>query len=98
MARNFAAASKHVIIYHLLTEGRASARLADGASIHLVAGDIVIFPYGDGHFIENGPPTKPVEMAKEMARIFVEGLKVSRAGGGGWIRNSSAGSWPASLV
>ncbi len=65
-----APAAGHVIIYHLLTEGRASARLVDGERIILDAGDIVIFPHGDAHFIENGPPTKAVDMVKELARIF----------------------------
>ena len=80
-----APAAGHVIIYHLLTEGRASARLVDGERIILDAGDIVIFPHGDAHFIENGPPTKSVDMAKELARIFSQGLKLSRLGGGGEI-------------
>jgi Cupin len=78
-------AARHVIIYHLLTEGRASARLVDGERIILDAGDIVIFPHGDPHFIENGAPTKPVEMVKELARIFSQGLKLSRMGGGGEV-------------
>ena len=69
-----APAARHVIIYHLLTEGRASARLADGPRIILEAGDIVIFPHGDAHFIENGSPTKPVDMVKELGRIFSQGL------------------------
>jgi AraC-like DNA-binding protein len=73
----------HVIIYHLLTEGRASTRLVNGASIILEAGDIVIFPHGDAHILGNGPPTKPVDMVKELARIFSQGLKLSRVGGGG---------------
>jgi AraC-like DNA-binding protein len=80
-----APAAGHVIIYHLLTEGRASARLVDGERIILDAGDIVIFPHGDAHFIENGPPTKPVDMVKELTRIFSQGLKLSRAGGGGEV-------------
>jgi AraC-like DNA-binding protein len=80
-----APAAGHVIIYHLLTEGRASARLVDGERIILDAGDIVIFPHGDAHFIENGPPTKAVDMVKELARIFSQGLKLSRQGGGGEI-------------
>jgi AraC-like DNA-binding protein len=80
-----APAARHVIIYHLLTEGRASARLADGPRIILEAGDIVIFPHGDAHFLENGSPTKSVDMAKELARIFSQGLKRSCLGGGGEI-------------
>src|SRR5205823_6357708 len=50
-----APAARHVIIYHLLTEGRASARLVDGQRLSLEAGDIVIFPHGDAHILENGP-------------------------------------------
>jgi AraC-like DNA-binding protein len=75
----------HVIIYHLVTEGRASARLEDGDRMTLDAGDIVIFPHGDAHFLENGPPTKSVDMENELARICSQGLKLSRAGGGGEV-------------
>jgi AraC-like DNA-binding protein len=75
----------HVIIYHLLTEGRAYARLPDGERISLDAGDIVIFPHGDAHIIENGPPTKAVDMSKELARILSQGLNLSRFGGGGKV-------------
>jgi AraC-like DNA-binding protein len=75
----------HVIIYHLLTEGHASARLLEGERIYLEAGDLVIFPHGDPHIIENGPPTKTVDMAKELARIVAQGLKLSRLGGGGEV-------------
>ncbi len=75
----------HVIIYHLLTEGRASARLLDGERVTLDAGDIVIFPHGDAHIIENGPPTRSVDIAKELARIVSQGLKLARLGGGGEV-------------
>ena len=80
-----APAAGHVIIYHLLTEGRASARLVNGERIILEAGDIVIFPHGDAHFLENGPPTESVDMVKELTRIFSQGLKLSRLGGGGEV-------------
>lgn len=75
----------HVIIYHLLTEGHASARLLDGERIALEAGDLVIFPHGDPHIIENGLPTKSVDMAGELARIVAQGLKLARFGGGGEV-------------
>ncbi len=80
-----AATARHLIIYHLLTEGRASARLVDGERMMLDAGDIVIFPHGDAHFLENGPSSKPMDMAKELARICSQGLKLSRWGGGGEV-------------
>ena len=78
-------AAAHVIIYHLLTAGRASARLVDGERISLEAGDIVIFPHGDAHILENGPPTKALDMAEELERIFSQKLKLSRQGGGGEV-------------
>ena len=75
----------HLIIYHLLTEGHASARLVNGEGITLDAGDLVIFPHGDAHIIENGRVTKCVDMEQELARIVANGLKVSRFGGGGEV-------------
>src|SRR3954470_20641811 len=65
----------HVIVYHLLTEGRASAHLVDGERLILDEGDIVVFPHGDAHVIENGRSAKPVDMLKELTRIFSQGLK-----------------------
>ena len=76
-------AAGHVVLYHFLTEGRASARLVNGRSIALDAGDMVIVPHGDAHILENGPPCTTIDMSKELARIFSEGLKVSRLGGAG---------------
>ena len=85
VASQLAPGAGHVIVYHLLTEGRASARLLDGERITLDAGDIVIFPHGDAHILENGPPTKSVDIAKELARIIAQGLKLARLGGGGEV-------------
>jgi len=85
MAPYVSPTAAHVIIYHLLTAGRASARLVDGERIVLEAGDIVIFPHGDAHILENGPPTKALDMAEELERIFSQKLKLSRQGGGGEV-------------
>ncbi|MBZ0251022.1 MAG: cupin domain-containing protein, partial [Burkholderiales bacterium] len=41
--------AEHVSIYHLLTEGRCRAALPDGAPVELAAGDLIMFPHGDGH-------------------------------------------------
>ena len=83
MARYLAPDARHVIVYHLLTEGRASARLVDGQRIGLEAGDLVIFPHGDPHIIENGAAAKTLDLAKELAQIVSQGLNISRLGGGG---------------
>jgi AraC-like DNA-binding protein len=79
------AGARHLILYHLLTEGRAYIRLEDGPPVPLAAGDIVIFPHGDPHIMGNGGPIPPADIAGELARVFSQGLKLSRAGGGGEI-------------
>jgi hypothetical protein len=61
LARYFAAGVEHVIVYHLLTEGRASVRLENGERVVLSAGDIVMIPHGHPHIVENGPATRTVD-------------------------------------
>jgi AraC-like DNA-binding protein len=86
IAPYFASGSRHVILYHLLTEGRGYAHVEeDSRQIALSAGDIVIFPHGDSHFMGNGSRVQPVDNGKEVKRVLAQGLKVSRFGGGGEI-------------
>jgi AraC-like DNA-binding protein len=85
LAPYLAPGAEHVIIYHLLIEGRGLARLKDGECVDLVAGDIVIFPHGDAHVVENGPGAKAVDSWKELKQVFSERLKLVRMGGGGEV-------------
>jgi AraC-like DNA-binding protein len=86
VAPYFSADSRHVIIYHLLTEGRGYAHIeGDDRPLRLNAGDIVIFPHGDPHIMGNGLPVTPMDNEKELQRILSAGLRVSRLGGGGEI-------------
>ena len=85
LARHLAPSAEHVIIYHLLTEGRASLRLESGERIALNAGDLVMIPHGDPHILENGPPTEPVDDSNQLTQILAQGLKLWRLGGGGEV-------------
>ena len=78
-------ASGHVIIFHLMTEGRCIATVEGGERVPLVAGDIVVFPHGDPHVLENGSPKETQDNEKELHRIFSQGLKLARQGGGGEV-------------
>ena len=75
----------HVIIYHLLTEGKGFAGLEHGRQEPLTGGDIVIFPHGDAHVVCNGAHVEPVDQEGELQRIFAQGLKLARGGGGGEV-------------
>lgn len=72
----------HVVVYHLVVEGRAVVRLQQ-ERVELQAGDIVIIPHGDAHDIQSGPSSRTVDGESELQRIFEQGLKLSRHGGGG---------------
>jgi len=85
LAHFFATSTEHVIVYHLLTEGRASARLKDGNRVPLQAGDIVMIPHGDPHVVENGPTTKTVDDSANLRAVLAQGLKLWRLGGGGEV-------------
>jgi AraC-like DNA-binding protein len=75
----------HVIIYHLLIDGRGFARLKEGHRIPLEPGDIVIFPHGDPHFVENGSGSAALDDHEELKRVLSGGLKLVRLGGGGEV-------------
>lgn len=84
MATYLSARSKHVIIFHLITEGSGYARVEQGGrAVSVAAGDIVMFPQGDAHFMGNGPPVTPVDNAKQLRQILAEGRMLSQFGGGG---------------
>jgi len=75
---------KHVIIYHLLTQGRARAEVEDSTHrVELVPGDIMVFPHGDAHIISNGSPPCIVDNGKQLKEVFAQGMAVARQGGGG---------------
>jgi AraC-like DNA-binding protein len=85
LARYFETGVEHVIVYHFLTEGRASVRLEDGEHISLTAGDIVMLPHGDPHIVENGPATKTIDDSHNLDDVLAQGLKLWRLGGGGEV-------------
>jgi AraC-like DNA-binding protein len=75
---------KHVIIYHLLTAGRARAEVEQSThSVQLVPGDIVVFPHGDAHILANGSPPCMVDNGEHLKEVFSQGMVPARSGGGG---------------
>jgi AraC-like DNA-binding protein len=85
LAHHLVPGAEHVIVYHLLTEGRASIRMENGETLPLRAGDLVMIPHGDPHIMENGPATTTVDESLQLAQVLAQGLKLWRAGGGGEV-------------
>lgn len=84
MASYLPARPKHVIIFHLVTDGKGYVRIEeDGRAVSLEAGDIIILPQGNAHFMGNGPPVTPIDSAAQLRRVLAEGRMISQVGGGG---------------
>lgn len=72
----------HVIEFHLIAEGRAYVRVGTETT-PLSAGDIVMIPHGDVHYMGNGFVAEPIDGEADLAFLQSGELKVSRLGGGG---------------
>src|SRR4051794_2315995 len=83
LARHVAPGADHVIMFHLLTEGRAFIRLESGERETLNAGDLVMVPHGDPHVMGNGGSARAVNDSEELAEVIQQGLKLWKLGGGG---------------
>ena len=77
--------AEQVIIFHLVTAGRAYVKLSGQPAITLCAGDVVAFPHGHGHLLGNGVGTTPVDAAQSLSELLTRRLAVSRHGGGGEV-------------
>ena len=90
----------HIIIFHLLLEGRGYIRLGDeDRAVPLTAGDIIILTQGDAHYMGNGPPVTPVDTSLQIRQILAEGRMMSQLAGGGEITKLICGylTWDAQL-
>jgi AraC-like DNA-binding protein len=84
IAAELARGAPHLVLYHFVIEGEALVQLADGPSIELKPGDIVVFPHGDPHNMTSvRGATAPFPSYGISAKIRSRDLSLLRAGGGG---------------
>jgi AraC-like DNA-binding protein len=84
-ARLIAPAAEHLILFHLLVEGDASARIPGQASLALKPGDIAVLPRGDAHELWNGRVTELTDSSALLPKILEGGIVAERGGGGGRV-------------
>ncbi len=83
---------KHVIVYHLLTQGRARCEVEDSTHcVELIPGDIVVFPHGDAHILSNGSLPCILDYGKHLKELFSQGIVLARHGGGGETTSFACG-------
>lgn len=80
-----APSAEHMILFHLLVEGRATARIPGQASVALEAGDIAVLPLGDAHELWNGRVAELTDSSALLPKILEQGIASERGGGGGRV-------------
>jgi AraC-like DNA-binding protein len=83
LAPTLAQPDAHVIIYHLLCEGRAYAQVEGAEPVPLRAGDLVTFPHGHRHVLGNGRQVAPIDAGEALPAVIHRGLELLHFGGGG---------------
>ncbi|HEU4370322.1 MAG TPA: AraC family transcriptional regulator [Methylomirabilota bacterium] len=79
--------AQHVISYHVVTRGSCWATLVGGPSVHLEAGDVVVFSHGDRYVMSSAPGVRggpdPAEVLAFMAEMAAGRLPFSVVEDGG---------------
>jgi AraC-like DNA-binding protein len=79
--------AQHLVSYHVVTEGRCWAGLADGTGLWAEAGDVIVVPHGDGYALGTAPGKvgrQPVAVARAFFHALAAGeLPATIVEGGG---------------
>lgn len=79
LTRLVGAPSSHVIEFHLLSEGHGVVRVGD-ESLPLAAGDVIMMPHGDAHYL-GSEPGHGTDLSEDNMRALLSGrLTESRLG------------------
>jgi AraC-like DNA-binding protein len=75
--------AKQLILFHIVATGRCSIRLKRGEHLTASAGEVVVLPYGEQHFMGSTEHVLPVPIALLLPAPPWEQFPVIRHGGGG---------------
>ena len=82
-AAKLAPGTEHLVSFHLVTEGEATARVAGHPDVPLRAGDVVVFPRGDAHRLWNGRIRELVDASVLLPGLLGGEIGHERGGGTG---------------
>ena len=86
VAEQVAPSAAHLVLYHLLIDGRACIEMEDRQSVTLVPGDVVIFPHGDPQTMSSGKEVRPpFPNVGIVPKVRARDLSPLRGGGGGAV-------------
>jgi AraC-like DNA-binding protein len=75
--------SEHLVVFHLVTSGEATARAQGHDSLSLSSGELVIFPHGDAHEMSNGKGARLFPSTRLAPSLSRGELAHEQWGGGG---------------
>jgi len=84
LAPMLAPGAPHLVIYHFVIDGEAFVQLADGQSVELGPGDVVVVPHGDPHRMTSGRVVTATSLTSAiLSKVNSHDLSPLRTGGGG---------------
>jgi AraC-like DNA-binding protein len=75
--------SERLVLFHLVTDGEATARTAGHDEVALTAGDIVVFPRGDAHELWRGRTAKLFPGTRLLPQLSKGEMAAEKWGGSG---------------
>jgi AraC-like DNA-binding protein len=78
--------AERVVIFHMLTEGECYVELEGQEPMHLIAGDVIVFPQGDAHRMASEPGVPPAAGGRLGAVLTRRPRQLSYGGGGATTR------------
>ena len=84
LAPILAPGAPHLVIYHFVIDGGAFVQLADGQSVDLGPGDVVVLPHGDPHIMTSSRGVTATSLTYgDSFKVRLRDLSPMQAGGGG---------------
>src|SRR5258708_6258417 len=78
--------AERIVIFHMITEGECYVEMPAGDPVKLVAGDVVVFPTGDAHFMTSKPGLPPAKGARLDVVLARRPRQLTYGGGGAATR------------